>query len=107
MEEFNEKENIDLILNEVDKPIDKALFIISNVYYCIRNFYQDKYIDKNNIKFPNYLNSFKNKFHKKTISNTFAFNLLNKSIDDNSINNIFDKNMDNASKGGRTKEEIY
>ena len=97
------KENVDLMLDEVDKPIDKALFIISNVYYCIRNFYQDKYIDSNLVKFQNYLNSFKNKFNKKAISTKFSFNLLDKSsFFDKSLDDISDKNMDNSSK-----EEIY
>ena len=97
------KENVDLMLDEVDKPIDKALFIISNVYYCIRYFYHDKYIDSNLVKFPNYLNSFKNKFNKKAISTKFSFNLLDKSsFFDKSLDDISDKNMDNSSK-----EEIY
>ena len=107
MEKEVKEENIDLILDEVDKPIDKALFIISNVYYCIRNFYHDKYIVTNPEEFPNYLNSFKNKFHKKTITDAFTFNLLDKFADDNSIDNISDKYIDNASKGERTKDEIY
>ena len=97
------KENVDLMLDEVDKPIDKALFIISNVYYCIRYFYHDKYIDSNLVKFPNYLNSFKNKFNKKAISTKFSFNLIDKSsFFDKSLDDISDKNMDNSSK-----EEIY
>ena len=97
------KENVDLMLDEVDKPIDKALFIISNVYYCIRYFYHDKYIDSNLVKFQNYLNSFKNKFNKKTISTKFSFNLIDKSsFFDKSLDDISDKNMDNSSK-----EEIY
>ena len=97
------KENVDLMLDEVDKPIDKALFIISNVYYCIRYFYHDKYIDSNLEKFPNYLNSFKNKFNKKAISTKFSFNLIDKSsFFDKSLDDISDKNMDNSSK-----EEIY
>ena len=97
------KENVDLMLDEVDKPIDKALFIISNVYYCIRYFYHDKYIDSNLVKFQNYLNSFKNKFNKKAISTKFSFNLIDKSsFFDKSLDDISDKNMDNSSK-----EEIY
>ena len=97
------KENVDLMLDEVDKPIDKALFIISNVYYCIRYFYHDKYIDSNLEKFQNYLNSFKNKFNKKAISTKFSFNLIDKSsFFDKSLDDISDKNMDNSSK-----EEIY
>ena len=67
MECNKKKENVDLMLDEVDKSIDKALFIISNVYYCIRYFYHDKYIDSNLEKFQKYLNSFKNKFNKKAI----------------------------------------
>ena len=97
------KENVDLMLDEVDKPIDKALFIISNVYYCIRYFYHDKYIDSNLEKFQKYLNSFKNKFNKKAISTKFSFNLIDKSsFFDKSLDDISDKNMDNSSK-----EEIY
>ena len=97
------KENVDFMLDEVDKPIDKALFIISNVYYCIRYIYHDKYIDYNLVKFPNYLNSFKNKFNKKAISTKFSFNLKDKSSSfDKSLDDISDKNMDNSSK-----EEIY
>ena len=103
MKKYNKKENIDLMLDEVDKPIDKALFIVSNVYYCIRYFYHDKYIDYNLVKFPNYLNSFKNKFNKKAISIKFSFNLIDKSsFFDKSLDDISDKNMDNSSK-----EEIY
>ena len=97
------KENVDLMLDEVDKSIDKALFIISNVYYCIRYFYHDKYIDSNLEKFQKYLNSFKNKFNKKAISTKFSFNLIDKSsFFDKSLDDISDKNMDNSSK-----EEIY
>ena len=59
-------------------------------------------------EFQKYLNSFKNKFQKKTISTKFTFNLLNKSsFFDESIDNDSDKNMDNSSQGGKTKEEIY
>ena len=30
------KENVELIIHQVNTPIDKAKFIISNVYYYIR-----------------------------------------------------------------------
>ena len=102
------KENVDLMLDEVDKPIDKALFIVSNVYYCIRYFYRENIINPDRKEYQNYLSSFKNKFQKKTISTKFTFNLLNKSsFFDESIDNDSDKNMDNSSQRGKTKEEIY
>ena len=41
-------ENIDLIIEECDKPIDKAKFIISNVYYYIRSLYMEKYLLSSN-----------------------------------------------------------
>ena len=108
MKKGNKKENIDLILDEVDKPIDKALFIVSNVYYCIRYFYRENIINPDRKEFQNYLSSFKNKFQKKTISTKFTFNLLNKSSSfDDSIDNDSDENIDNSSQGRKTKEEIY
>ena len=79
MKKDNKKENVDLILDEVDKPIDKALFIVSNVYYCIRYFYRDTIINPDRKEFQKYLSSFQNKFQKKTISTKFTFNFLNKS----------------------------
>ena len=108
MKKYNKKEIIDLMLDEVDKPIDKALFIVSNVYYCIRYFYRDKKNNSDYKEFQNYLSSFKNKFHKTNISTKFTFNLLNKSSSfDDSIDNDSDKNIDNSSQGTKTKEEIY
>ena len=108
MKNNNLKENIELILDEADKPIDKAKFIISNIYYCIRNFYHDKYIESTFEEYQNYLTSFQNKFHKKAITNTFSFNLLNKSSSvDNSIDNISNINNVDTSNEEKTKEEIY
>ena len=69
--------NIDLMIDEVEKPIDKAKFIISNVYYYLRTFYTDKYLDTLN-EFENYLNLFKSKFKYHEISNKFSFDLFNK-----------------------------
>ena len=80
MEENEIKENVELMIQEVDPPIDKAKFIISNVYYYIRNFYNDKYINPNRNNFMEYLDSFKNKLGEKNITNTFSFNLLKKYI---------------------------
>ena len=79
-------ENIDLILDEVDKPIDKAKFIISNVYHYIKAFYSDKYLISSN-NFEEYLAAFKNKFKKKDISNEFSFDLFNRYKADKNINN--------------------
>ena len=76
------KKNVDLMIYEVDKPIDKAKFIITNVYYYLKNFYYDKYINSNTNDLKEYLNNFKNKFEKQNISNSFSFNLLNKYIYD-------------------------
>ena len=107
MKKNKKMENIDLIVDEVVKPIDKALFIVSYVYYCIRYFYRDNNINSTRKEFQKYLSSFKNKFHNTSISTKFTFDLLNKSSSfDNSIDNT-DKNIDNLSQGGKTKEEIY
>jgi len=76
------KKNVDLMIYEVDKSIDKAKFIISNVYYYLKNFYYDKYINSNTNDLKEYLNNFKNKFEKQNVSNSFSFNLLNKYIYD-------------------------
>lgn len=70
------------MIYEVDKSIDKAKFIISNVYYYLKNFYYDKYINSNTNDLKEYLNNFKNKFEKQNVSNSFSFNLLNKYIYD-------------------------
>ena len=108
MKRDNKKENIDLILDEVDKPIDKALFIVSNVYYCIRYFYRDRKNNSDYKEFQNYLSSFKNKFHQANISTEFTFNLLNKSSSfDDSIDKDSDKNMDNTPQVKKTNEQIY
>ena len=95
MEQAKYIENVDLIINEVEKPIDKAKFIISNVYHYIRAYYSDKYLDTSN-EFEDYLESFKNKFKKKEISNEFSFDLFNKYIKD-----------DNDNKEKKTNEETY
>jgi len=79
-------ENIDLMLDEVDKPIDKAKFIISNVYHYIKAFYSDIYLISSN-NFEKYLATFKNKFKKKDISNEFSFDLFNKYKENKNINN--------------------
>ena len=79
-------ENFDLMLDETDKPIDKAKFIISNVYHYIKAFYSDKYLISSN-NFEKYLATFKNKFKKKDISNEFSFDLFNKYKENKNINN--------------------
>ena len=79
-------ENIDLMLDEVCKPIDKAKFIISNVYHYIKAFYNDKYLMSTN-NFKEYLDTFKKKFKKKTISNEFSFDLFNKYKENGNSNN--------------------
>ena len=38
-------ENIDLIMEEPKKPIEKAKFIISHVYYFVRTFYNVKLLN--------------------------------------------------------------
>ena len=79
-------ENIDSMLDEADKPIDKAKFIISNVYHYIKAFYSDKYLSSLN-NFEDYVLSFKNKFKKKVISSEFSFDLFNKYKENEDINN--------------------
>ena len=86
MKEIKFIENIDIMLDEVDKPIDKAKFIISNVYYYMKAFYSDKYLSSLN-NFEDYVLSFKNKFKKKVISNEFSFDLFNKYKENEDINN--------------------
>ena len=76
---FEKRENIDLIMDEPIKSIDKAKFIISHVYFFIRKFYDSKLIKKDFKDYKEYLSSFKNKFEPQIISNKFSFDLLNKS----------------------------
>ena len=85
MEQAKYIENVDLILDEVDKQFDKVKFIISNVYHYIKAFYSDKYLISSN-NFKKYLESFKKKFHKKDISNVFSFDLFNKYKEYKNIN---------------------
>ena len=59
-----ENENIDLIMDEPKNPIDKAKFIISNVYYYIRTFYNGIFVDSLSNDFQEYLNSFKKNLQK-------------------------------------------
>ena len=92
-------ENIDLILYEVHKPIDKVKFIISNIYYYIRGYYNERFLKSSN-DFHKYLNKFKTIFKKKQISNSFSFELFNKSYNNNS-------NTNNNPKEKSTNEEIY
>ena len=101
------KEYVDLMIDEVDKPIDKAKFIISNVYYYVRYFYSDKFINSYSNTFHEYLNEFKSKIKKKTISNKFSFDLLNKSFDDKSASDISNLDIDNISEIKDTKDKIY
>ena len=60
-----EEDYVELMTDEVYKPIDKAKFIISNVYYYIRYFYKDKLINPSFDYFPKYLQEFKSKIQKK------------------------------------------
>ena len=78
------RENIDLMMDEPIKLIDKAKFIISHVYYFIRKFYDSKLINVDPKDFTEYLKSFKNKFKPQIISNKFSFDFLNKSYNDKS-----------------------
>ena len=100
-------ENVDLIMDEVEKPIDKALFIISNVYYCIRNFYSDKHIESISQQFPEYLELFKKKCCKKTITNNFTFNLLDKFSSDKPSDSIPQINTNDNSKEVKANEIYY
>ena len=102
-----EKEYVDLMIDEVDKPIDKAKFIISNVNYYVRYFYIDKFIIFYSNFFPKYLYEFKSKIKKKNISNKFSFDLLNKSFDDKSSLDISNLNIDNINEIKETKDKIY
>ena len=95
--------NVDLMIDEVKEPIDKAKFIISNVYYYLRAFYSDIY-SLTKKEFEYYLNSFKNKFKPKEISNSFSFNLFNKY--NNNDYKLYISNPDNSQEK-RTNEEIY
>ena len=76
------RENIDLMMDEPIKLIDKAKFIISHVFYFIRKFYDSKLINVDPKDFTEYLKSFKNKFKPQIISNKFSFDFLNKSYND-------------------------
>ena len=100
-------ENVDLIMDEVEKPIDKALFIISNVYLCIRNFYSDKHIESISQQFPEYLELFKKKCCKKTITNNFTFNLLDKFSSDKPSDSILEINTNDNSKEVKANEIYY
>ena len=94
-------------MDEVEKPIDKALFIISNVYLCIRNFYSDKHIESISQQFPEYLELFKKKCCKKTITNNFTFNLLDKFSSDNPLDSILEINTNDNSKEVKANEIYY
>ena len=83
-EAIEKGENIDLIMDEPIKPIDKAKFIISHVYFFIRKFYDSILITEDPKDYIDHLNSFKNKFKPKIISNKFSFDFLNKSYNDKS-----------------------
>ena len=88
-------ENVELMLYEVNNPIDKAKFIISNVYYYLKNFYVDKYISIDKNQFPDYLDEFKNVFKKKTINDKFSFDLLNRPMPNKYTDNISTENKTN------------
>ena len=92
-------ENIDLKLYEAYKPIDKAKFIISNIYYYIRGYYKEKLLKSSN-DFHDYLNNCKSKFKQQQISNSFSFEFFNKSYNDN-------PNTNNNSKEKDLNAEIY
>ena len=94
-------------MDEVEKPIDKALFIISNVYLCIRNFYSDKHIESISQQFPEYLELFKKKCCKKTITNNFTFNLLDKFSSDKPSDSIPQINTNDNSKEVKANEIYY
>ena len=102
------RENIDLIMDEPIQLIDKAKFIISHVYYFIRNFYDSNFISLDSSSFKDYLTSFQNKFKPQTISNKFSFELMNKSYNvESQENDSFDINNNSISKINSTNEEIY
>ena len=96
-----ENENIDLIMDEPKNPIDKAKFIISNVYYYIRTFYNGIFVDSLSNDFQDYLNSFKKKFTKINIHYKFSFDLLNKSYVDES------QKCDSNTNNDLTNEAYY
>ena len=104
---MKEEDYVELMTDEVYKPIDKAKFIISNVYYYIRYFYKDKLINPSTDYFPKYLQEFKSKIQKKTILNKFSFDLLNKSCDNKSTTNISNIDIDNNSEIKKTNDENY
>ena len=104
---MKEEDYVELMTDEVYKPIDKAKFIISNVYYYIRYFYKDKLINPSTDYFPKYLQEFKSKIQKKTILNKFSFNLLNKSCENKSTTNISNIDIDNNSEIKKTNDENY
>ena len=107
-ETYENRENIDLIMDEPIQLIDKAKFIISHVYYFIRNFYDSNFISLDSSSFKDYLTSFQNKFKPQTISNKFSFELMNKSYNvESQENDSFDINNNSISKINSTNEEIY
>ena len=91
-------ENIDLIMEEPKKPIEKAKFIISHVYYFVRTFYKVKLLNSFSNDFEKYLNAFKNKFKPKIILNKFSFELLNRSYRDESPNIDSNTNIDDSNE---------
>ena len=102
------RENIDLIMDEPIQLIDKAKFIISHVYYFIRNFYDSNFISLDSSSFKDYLTSFQNKFKPQTISNKFSFELMNKSYNvESQENDSFDINNNSISKINSTNETIF
>ena len=102
------RENIDLIMDEPIQLIDKAKFIISHVYYFIRNFYDSNFISLDSSSFKDYLTSFQNKFKPQTISNKFSFELMNKSYNvESQENDSFDINKNSISKINSTNETIF
>lgn len=107
-ETYENRENIDLIMDEPIQLIDKAKFIISHVYYFIRNFYDSNFISLDSSSFKDYLTSFRNKFKPQMLSNKFSFELMNKSYNiESQENDSFDINNNSISKINSTNEEIY
>ena len=105
-EAIEKGENIDLIMDEPIKPIDKAKFIISHVYFFIRKFYDSILITEDPKDYIDHLNSFKNKFKPKIISNKFSFDFLNKSYNDKSQeSDSVDINNNSTSK--KSNEEKF
>ena len=102
---YENRENIDLIMDEPIHLIDKVKFIISHVYYFIRYFYDTNFISLISTSFQDYLISFRNKFKPQTISNKFSFELMNKSYNiESQENDSFDNSI---SKINSKNEEIY